>query len=73
MYKVLKTLVHRRCMNPVTGTACTSVDICVNAYLELVDKFCYFQGDNAAMETRIQIVWNNSDSLYHCLPVKIYH
>jgi len=29
-------------MNPVTGTGCTSIDIGVNnAYLELVDKFCY--------------------------------
>jgi len=31
----------RSCMNPVTGTGCTSVDIGVNANLELVDKFCY--------------------------------
>jgi len=28
-------------MNPVTGTGHTSVDIGVNANLELVDKFCY--------------------------------
>jgi len=28
-------------MNPVTGTGCTSVDISVNANLDLVDKFCY--------------------------------
>ena len=43
----------------------TSVNIGVNANLELVDKFCYFSdmlivdGDaNAAVETRIQIGWN---------------
>jgi len=47
-------------MNPVTGTGCTSVDIGVNANLELVDKYCYFgdmfsvDGDaDAAVETRI--------------------
>jgi len=47
-------------VNPVTGTGCTCVDICVIASLELVDKFCYFgdmlsvDGDaDAAVETRI--------------------
>ena len=52
-------------MNPVTGTRCTSVDIGVNANLELVIKFCYFgdmlsvDGDaDAAVETRIRIGWN---------------
>jgi len=47
-------------MNLVTGTECTSVDIGVNANLELVDKFCYLgdmlsvDGDaDAAVETRI--------------------
>jgi len=47
-------------MKLVSGTGCTSVDINVNANLELVDKFCYL-GDmlcvdrdaNSAMETRI--------------------
>jgi len=61
MYKVKKSLFGRGCMNPVTGTGCTSVDIGVNANLELVeDKFCYL-GDmlsvdrhaDAAVETRI--------------------
>ena len=43
MYKVMKSLnVCRGCMNPVTGTGCTSVDIGGDANLELVDKFCYF-------------------------------
>ena len=65
MYKVMKSCVCRGCMNPVTGTGCTSVDIGVNAYLELVDKFCYLgdmlsvDGDaDAAAETRIRIGWN---------------
>jgi len=47
-------------VNPVTRTRCTSVDIAVNAYLELVDKFCYLgdmlsvDGDaDAAVENRI--------------------
>ena len=47
-------------MNPVTGTGCTSVDIGVNANLQLVDKFCYLgdmlsvDGDaDADVETRI--------------------
>ena len=47
-------------MNPETGTGCTSVDIGVNANLELVDKFCYLNemlrvdGDaDAVVETRI--------------------
>jgi len=65
MYKVMKSFVCRGCVNPVTGTGCTSVDIGVNANLELVDKFCYLgdmlsvDGDaDAAAETRIRIVWN---------------
>ena len=52
MYKVMKTFVHRGCMNPVTGTGCTSVVIDVNANLsnlELVDKFCYL-GDMLSVE-----------------------
>jgi len=65
MYKVIKAFVCRGCVNPVTGSGCTSVDIGVNANLELVDKFCYL-GDmlsvdrdaDAAEKTRIQIGWN---------------
>jgi len=50
MYKVMKTFVCRGCMNPVTGTgACTSVNIDVNANLELVDKFCYL-GDMLSID-----------------------
>jgi len=64
MYKVMKTFVCRGCMNPVTDTGCTSVDIGVIANLGLVDKFCYLGdvlsvGDaDAAVETRIRIGWN---------------
>jgi len=41
MYKVLKSFICRGCVNPVTGTGCTSVDIGGDANLELVKKFCY--------------------------------
>ena len=41
MFRVMKTFVGRGCMNPVTGTGCTSVDVGVTANLELMDKFCY--------------------------------
>jgi len=47
-------------MNPLIGTECTSVDICDNANVKLVDKFCYLGdmlnvvGDaDAAVKTRI--------------------
>jgi len=36
-------------VNPVTGTGHTSVDIDVNANLELVDKFCYL-GDMLSVD-----------------------
>jgi len=57
---MMKTFICRGCVNPVTGTERTSVDIGVNTNLELVDKFCYL-GDmlsvdghaDAAVETRI--------------------
>jgi len=59
MYKVMKTFICRGCMNPVNGTGCTSVDIGVNANLELVDEFCYLGNMlSVAVETRIQIGWN---------------
>ena len=59
---MMKTFVCRGCVNPVTGsgTVRTSIHICVNANLELVDKFCYLggmlsvEGDaDAAVETKI--------------------
>jgi len=59
---VMNTFVCTACVNSVTGTGCTSVDIGVNANLELVDKFCYLgdmlsvDGDaDTAVVTRIQI------------------
>jgi len=60
VYKVMKTFVCRRCVNPATDTGCTSVieDIGVSANLDLVDNFCYL-GDmlsvdgDAVVETRI--------------------
>jgi len=61
MYKVMKSFICRGCVNPVTGTGCTRVDISVNANLELVDKYCYL-GDmlsvDGAVENRIRIAWN---------------
>jgi len=64
-------------MNPVTGTACTSVDIGGDANLELVDKFCYLgdmlsvNGDvDAAVETRIWIGWNKFRQLVPLLTNK---
>jgi len=58
----MKTFICRGCVNPVTSTGCTSVDIGVNPSLELVDKFCCLgdmlsvDGDaDTAVETRILI------------------
>ena len=51
-------------MNPVTSTGRRSVDIGVNANLELADKFCYLADmmivdeDVDAAEKKIQIGWN---------------
>jgi len=77
MYKVMKNFVCRGCVNPVTSTGCTSVDIGVNANLELVDKFCYL-GDmlsvdtdaDSAVETRILIGWNKFRQLVPSLTNK---
>jgi len=60
-----------------TSTGCTSIDIGVNANLELVDKFCYIgdmvsvDGDtDVAVETRIQIGWNKFSKLVPLLTNK---
>jgi len=67
MSKVMKSYICRGCLNPVTSTGHTSVDIRVSANLELrvVDKICYLgnmlsvDGDaDAAKEARIRIRWN---------------
>jgi len=77
MYKVMKTFVFRGCVNPVTGTGCTSVDISVNANLELIKKFCYL-GDtlsvdedvDADADTRIRTGWNKFTHLVPLLTNK---
>ena len=60
MSKVAKSFICRGCLNPVTSSVCTSVDIGASAKLELVDKFCYLGdmlsvdgGADAAVEARI--------------------
>jgi len=62
---------------PVTGIGRTSVDIGVNANLELVDKVCYLgdmlsvDGDNdAAVENIIRIGWNELRQLVPLLTNK---
>jgi len=78
IYKVM-SFICRGCVNPVTGTGRTSVDISGDANLKLVDKFCYLgnmlsvdRDADAAVETRIRIGWN-SGTWYCCLPIRIYH
>ena len=77
MSKVMKSFICRGCVNPVTGTGRTSVDIGGDANLELVDKFCYLgdmlsvEGDaDAAVETRIRIGWNKFRQLVPLLTNK---
>jgi len=41
MSKVLKSFICRGCVNPLTSSGHTSVNIGVTANLELVEKFCY--------------------------------
>jgi len=62
MSKVMKSFICRCCLNPVTSTGHTSVNIGASGNLELMDKFCYFgemlsvDGDtDAAVEARIRI------------------
>jgi len=63
MSKVMKSFICRGCLNTVTRTGCTSVDIGASANLELVDKL-YYLGDmfsvdgdaDAAVEARIRTV-----------------
>jgi len=71
MYKVVKSFICKGCMNPVTGTRCTSVD---SANLELVDKFCYL-GDMMSVDRDADAAVDgiNSGSWYRCLPIRIYH
>jgi len=77
MYKVMQTFICIGCVIRVTGTACTIVDVGVNANLELVDKFCYLgdtlsvHGDaDEAVENRIRIGWNKFRQLVPLLTNK---
>jgi len=60
--KVMKTFICRGCLNLVTSTGHTSVDISASRSLELVDKLCYLGGmltlggeADTAVEARIRI------------------
>jgi len=77
MYKEMKTFICRGCVNPATSTEHTSVDIGVNANLELVDKFRYFgemlsvdRDADAAEQTSIRIGWNKFRQLVALLTNK---
>jgi len=69
-------------VNPVTGTGRTSVDIGVNANLELVDKICYL-ADMLSVDGEFEMLmqlWRTEFELdvinsgsYHCLRIRIYH
>jgi len=80
MYKVMKSFICRGCVNPVTGTGCTSIDIGCDANLELVDRFCYLGDTLSVMEMlmhlsrpEFELVGINTGSWYRCLPIRIYH
>jgi len=76
MYKMMKSFVCRGCVNPVTGTGRTSIDVGGDANLELVDKFCYL-GDMEMLMQRwtqeFELDGINSGSWFRCLPIRIYH
>jgi len=77
MYKVMKRFICRGYVIPVTNTGRTSVDIGINANLELVDKFCYL-GDMLSVmmqrwRTESELDGINSGIWYHCLPIRIFH
>jgi len=69
MPKLMKSPICRGCVNPVTSTDHTSVDIGANANLELLETFCYL-GDmlsmdgyaDAAVEARFKFDGINSGS-----------
>jgi len=75
MSKVMKPFICRGCLNPVTSTGRTSVDICVGTNLELMFRFCYLSdimlsvdgNANAAVEARIRIGWNKFRQLVQLL------
>jgi len=49
MSKVVKSFICRDCLNPVTSTGRTNVDMSVSPNLELVDTF-WFLGDALSMD-----------------------
>jgi len=73
MSKVMTSFICRSCLNPVTSTGCTRVDIGASENLELVNMFCYLgdmltvDGDaDAAVEAGIWIAWN---TFMHLVPL----
>jgi len=77
MSKVMKSVICRSCLNPVTSTDRTYVDTGADAHLELVDKFCYLgdmlsvDGDaDAAVGARIRIGWSQFRQLVPLLTNK---
>jgi len=77
---LMKAFICRGCLNSLTSTGRTIVDIDASTHLELVDKFCYLgdmlsvDGDtDAAVEAIIRIGWNKFRSWCHCLQIRIYH
>jgi len=65
MTKVMKPLIRKGCLNPVTSAGNTSVDAGASANLEIVDKFYYLDdslsvdGDiDAAVQDTIRTGWN---------------
>ena len=64
MSKVMKSFICRCCLNTITSTGRTTVDIDASANLELMDKFCdlgdlmSIDGDvDATVEARTRIGW----------------
>jgi len=77
MSKVMKFFICRGCVNPVTSRGRISLDIGVNANLELVNIFCYLGdmlsvgGDaDVVVEARIQTEWNQFRQLVPLLTNK---
>jgi len=73
----MKSFISRGCLNPVTSSGRSSVDIGASAKLELVDKICYLgdmlsvDGDaDAAVEARIRIGSNKFRQLVPLLTNK---
>ena len=72
MSKVMRSFICRGCLNPVTSTGCTSVDIGVNSNLELLtDKLCYL-GDTLSVDVKasIRIGWSKFRQLVPLLANK---